>query len=49
MKASTPSAYYGRLTYMSSTSMAKRRGGDVTQATLPDEILFDYVRVYQAP
>ena len=24
-------------------------GGDVTQATLPDEILFDYVRVYQAP
>jgi beta-glucanase (GH16 family) len=23
-------------------------GGDVTQATLPDEILFDYVRVYEA-
>ncbi len=24
-------------------------GGDVTKANLPDEILFDYVRVYQAP
>jgi len=24
-------------------------GGDVSQADLPDEILFDYVRVYQAP